>query len=380
MDFLFTAEHKELRQRIRRLAEKEIEPWVTEEGDIELLAKEAIAMLARQGFLALMVPAPFGGTYEPMRSMPICIVREELSRVSNLADTMFAMQGLGSYPITKAGSQELRSRFLPLVARGDSIAAFALTEAQAGSDVLGMETRAERRGNGYVIDGTKRFISNAGIAGTYSVFAKTDPGQGSRGLSAFALDGGEPGFEVTRKMRLIAPHPIAEVAFRDCFVNESQLLGKEGDGFKISMQTLDFFRPTVGAAALGLAQRAFEEGLKFARERRAFGQALAEFQLIKQKLALMATELQASRLLVYQAAWHIDHGAPRTTMESSMAKFYATEAAQRVIDQALQIHGGLGVTVGTVVERLYREVRALRLYEGTSEIQQVVIANQLLKG
>ncbi|MDP2661465.1 MAG: acyl-CoA dehydrogenase family protein, partial [Dehalococcoidia bacterium] len=364
----------------RRLAQEEIEPWVTEEGDIEALGREAVAMLAREGLLTLMVPAPYGGRYDPMQAMPICIVREELTRVSSLADSMFAMQGLGSYPITLAGSPEVKARFLPPVARGGSIAAFALTETQAGSDVAGMETRAESRGSDYIINGSKRFISNAGIAGIYTVFAKTDPHKGAKGLSAFAMDGHNPGFHIVEKMRMIAPHPIAEIAFQDCRIPGEQLLGAEGDGFKIAMQTLDLFRVTVGAAALGFAQRALEEGLKFAKGRRAFGQALADFQLIRSKLSNMATELAAGRLLVYQASWLLDHGGGgRTSLESSMAKYYATEMAQRAVDQSQQIHGGLGVTVGSVVERLYREVRALRLYEGTSEIQQIVIAGQLLK-
>ncbi len=379
MDFFFTQEHKELRQKVRRLAQEEIEPWVTEEGNIDTLGREAVAMLAREGLTAIMVPAPYGGRYDPMQATPICIVREELSRVSSLADSMFAMQGLGSYPITLAGTPEVKARFLPPVARGGSIAAFALTETQAGSDVAGMETRAERRGSDYIINGSKRFISNAGIAGIYTVFAKTDPLKGAKGLSAFAMDGRNPGFHIVEKMRMAAPHPIAEVAFRDCHIPADQLLGAEGDGFKIAMQTLDLFRVTVGAAALGLAKRALEEGLKFAKGRRAFGQTLADFQLIRSKLANMATELMAGRLLVYQASWLLDRGPGRTSLESSMAKYYATEMAQRAVDQSQQIHGGLGVTVGTVVERLYREVRALRLYEGTSEIQQIVIAGQLLK-
>ncbi len=379
MDFFFTPEHKELRQKVRRLADQEIEPWVTEEGDVEALAREAVAMLAREGLTSIMVPAPYGGRYDPMQAMPICIVREELTRVSSLADSMFAMQGLGSYPITLAGTPEIKARFLPPVGRGGSIAAFALTEVTAGSDVAGMETRAERRGNDYVINGSKRFISNAGVAGTYTVFAKTDPRKGAKGLSAFAMDGRNPGFHIVEKMRMSAPHPIAEVAFRDCRIPADQMLGAEGDGFKISMQTLDLFRVTVGAAALGFAQRALDEGIKFSRQRQAFGHALSDFQLIRAKIANMATELAAGRLLVYQAAWMLDRGAGRTSLESSMAKYFSTEMAQRAVDQSQQIHGGLGVTVGSVVERLYREVRALRLYEGTSEIQQIVIAGQLLK-
>ncbi|MDP2663033.1 MAG: acyl-CoA dehydrogenase family protein [Dehalococcoidia bacterium] len=379
MDFFFTPEHKDLRQKVHRLAQDEIEPSVTEEGDIETLARESVALLAREGLTAIMVPAPYGGRYDPMQAMPICIVREELTRVSSLADSMFAMQGLGSYPITLAGSPEVKARFLPPVGRGGSIAAFALTEVQAGSDVAGMETHAERRGNDYVINGSKRFISNAGVAGVYTVFAKTDPHKGAKGISALAMDGRNPGFHIVEKMRMSAPHPIAEVAFRDCRIPSDQLLGAEGDGFKIAMQTLDLFRVTVGAAALGFAQRALEEGLKFSKGRHAFGHNLSDFQLIRAKIANIATELMAARLLVYQAAWLLDRGTGRTSLESSMAKYYATEMAQRAVDQSQQIHGGLGVTVGSVVERLYREVRGLRLYEGTSEIQQIVIAGQLIK-
>src|SRR3990172_3428131 len=327
MDFFFTPEHKELRQKVRRLAQEEIEPWVTEEGNIEALGREAIALLAREGLTAIMVPAPYGGRYDPLQATPICIVREELSRVSSLADSMFAMQGLGSYPITLAGTPEIKARFLPPVARGGSIAAFALTETQAGSDVAGMETRAERRGSDYMVNGSKRFISNAGIAGTYTVFAKTDPLKGAKGLSAFAMDGRNPGFHVVERMRMAAPHPIAEVAFRDCRIPANQLLGSEGDGFKIAMQTLDLFRVTVGAAALGFAKRALEEGIKFARGRRAFGQTLADFQLIRSKIANIATELTAGRLLVYQAAWLLDRGGGRTSLESSISQDYSTKMA-----------------------------------------------------
>lgn len=380
MEFFFTPEHNDLRQKVHRLAEEKIEPWVTEEGDIDTLAREAVSMLAGAGLTALMVPSAYGGCFDPLQAMPICIVREELTRVSALADSMFAMQGLGSYPITLAGTSEMKKRFLPAVGQGTSIAAFALTEVQAGSDVAGMETRAERRGNEYVINGSKRFISNAGVAGTYTVFAKSDPQKGAKGLSAFVMDGDNAGFHIVEKMRMAAPHPIAEVAFRDCPIPADQLLGAEGDGFKIAMQTLDLFRVTVGAAALGFAKRALEEAIKFSKQRRAFGHAISDFQLTKAKIANIATELTAGRLLVYQAAWLLDRqGGRRTSLESSMAKYYATEMAQRAVDQSLQLHGGLGATYGTVVERLYREVRPLRLYEGTSEIQQIVIAGQVLR-
>jgi acyl-CoA dehydrogenase len=296
-----------------------------------------------------------------------------------LADLAFATQALGSYPITLAGREALKKRYLPRVADGEAVMAFALTEAGAGSDVVAMQSRAVKKGGEYILNGEKRFISNAGVATVYTVFAKTDPEQGSRGLSAFVVEAGNPGFSVKELTRVMAPHPIGVIAFENCRIPEDHLLGAEGQGLSIALQTLDLLRPTVGAAACGLAGRALDEALHYASHRKQFGKSLAEFQAIQLKLADMATELDAARLLVYRAAWTKDQTGDEARIEASMAKLFATEAAQVIIDQALQIHGGVGVVVGTAVERLYREVRALRIYEGTSEIQRLQIAKELLK-
>ncbi len=293
---------------------------------------------------------------------------------------MFAMQALGSHPITLAGSDEQKARYLPPIARGEAIAAFALTEPEAGSDISSVQTHAVKRGKDYFITGVKRFISNAGLAQTYVVFAVTDPEKRAKGISAFVVEANIPGFVFKEKTPMISPHPIGVIGFDECRIPESQRLGSEGEGLRIALATLDTLRCTVGAAAVGLAQRALEEAIQYSQRRRQFGQALAEFQGIQFKLADMATELEAARLLVYQAAWIHDHGEKGLKPKSSMAKLFATEAAQRIVDQALQIHGGTGVVVGTPVEQLYRDVRALRIYEGTSEIQKLVIARTLLKG
>jgi len=327
----------------------------------------------------MLLPRASGDSRENVQARDLCILREELARGSALADTMFAMQALGSYPITIAGSEEQKQRYLPPIARGEAIAAFALTEPQAGSDLSSMETRAVSRGGEYRLTGVKCFISNAGLAQTYTVFALTDPEKKTKGISAFVVEANTPGFVLKERTPLLSPHPIGVIAFEDCRVPRTQLLGQEGEGLKIALTTLDTLRCTVGAAAVGLAQRALEEAVQYSRKRRQFGQALAEFQATQFKLADMATELEASRLLVYQAAWARDHNQSDLKQKSSMAKLYATEAAQRIVDQALQIHGGMGVVVGTPVEQLYRDVRALRIYEGTSEIQRLVIARNLLK-
>jgi acyl-CoA dehydrogenase len=292
---------------------------------------------------------------------------------------MFAMQGLGSFPLAFAGSKQIKLRILPKVKSGDAIAAFAITEPEAGSDVSALQTTARRDGTGYVVDGVKTFISNAGLAEFYTVFAKTASAKGSKGISAFVVEKDSPGFSVEEKIELIAPHPIGRIRFDGCRVPAENLLGGEGEGFKIAMTTLDTFRPTVGAAAVGLAWRALDEAIGYSKLRVQFGRPLAEFQATQMKLADMATELDAARLLVHRAAWKRDTEGGRVTRESAMAKLFATEAAQRIIDTAVQIHGGTGVVRGSIVEHLYREVRALRIYEGTSEIQKLVIAGQLLR-
>ncbi|MBI2538620.1 MAG: acyl-CoA dehydrogenase family protein [Deltaproteobacteria bacterium] len=373
-------EHIVLRARVRAWAEANLFSAGQERDDVEAEARRLIRELGREGFTAYTVPRGYGGVKERVQARDLCVLREELSRGSALADTMLGMQALGSYPITLAGSEVQKSRYLPAVARGEAIAAFAVTEPEAGSDVSALQTRAIRRGKEYCLTGTKRFISNAGIADQYVVFASTDPEKKGKGISAFVVQADTPGLVLKERTRVLSPHPIGVIGFEECLVPESQLLGKEGEGLKIALGTLEVLRCTVGAAALGLAQRALEEALHYSRQRRQFGQALAGFQGIRFKLAEMATELEAARLLVYQAAWVCDQGEKGLNEKSSMAKLYATEAAQRVVDQALQIHGGMGVVVGSVVERLYRDVRALRIYEGTSEIQRLVIARGLLKG
>ena len=379
MDFFFDQEHFILRSQIRSWVEKNLLSGDKKETDIENEARRLVSQLGQEGFIAYVVSKRFGGIRENVQARDLCLLREELARGSSLADTMFAMQSLGSYPITIAGSEQQKARYLPPIARGESIAAFALTEPQAGSDISSIETRAVRRGKEYCLTGVKCLISNAGIAQTYVVFALTDPKRKAKGISAFVVEADTPGFILKEKISLISPHPIGTIAFEQCRIPETQLLGSEGEGFKIALRTLDTLRCTVGAAAVGLAQRALEEAIRYSQNRRQFGQELAQFQGIQFKLADMATELEASRLLVYQAAWMDDHGQKGLTQKSSMAKLFATEAAQRIIDQALQIHGGTGVVSGTPVERLYRDIRALRIYEGTSEIQRLVIARTLLK-
>jgi len=338
-----------------------------------------VRSLAKAGLLSHTVPVRFDTDQSLLDVRALCVVRDHLSYESALADLMFAMQGLGSFPLSLAASDAVRNRFLPKVKSGDAIAAFAITEPDAGSDVSAIRTTARRDGSDYVIDGIKTFISNAGLADFYTVFAKTDPTAGSKGITAFVVEREAVGFYLDEKINLIAPHPIGRLRFDGCRVPVTHRLGEEGAGFKIAMTTLDTFRPTVGAAALGLAWRALDEAISYSRRRVQFGRPISEFQSTQMKLAEMATDLDAARLLVYRAAWKKDTFAGRVTLESAMAKLFATEAAQRIIDAAVQIHGGTGVVVGSAVERLYREVRALRIYEGTSEIQKLVIAGQLIR-
>ena len=341
-------------------------------------ALQLVRELGAEGFLKYTVPQAFGGMRKAVQARDLCLLREQIARGDAFADTMFAMQALGSYPITLNGSASQMREYLPRVASGAAIAAFAITETEAGSDVASMQTQAARRGNGFSVTGTKRFISNAGIADFYVVFALTEPEKRGRGVSAFVLDAAMPGFAVKDKIELLSPHPIGAIEFSNCVVNSDSLLGTEGKGLEIAFATLDLMRCTVGAAAVGLAQRALEEAIQFSKSRRQFGRAIAEFQGIEFKLAEMATDLEAARLLVHQAAWSHDRGGDDAKLKSSMAKLFATEAAQRIIDQALQIHGGAGLIAGSIMERLYRDVRALRIYEGTSEIQKVIIARALM--
>jgi acyl-CoA dehydrogenase len=350
----------------------------TDHADVDARCRRLVRQLADLGLLRHTVPAAYGGASERLDVRTLCLVRETLARFDALADFAFAMQGLGSGAISLFGSDEQRRSYLPAVAQGRKIAAFALSEAAAGSDVAAIATSAEPDGAGFVLNGAKTWISNGGIADFYVVFARTGEGAGAKGLSAFIVDADAPGLEVAERIALIAPHPLATLRFTDCRVPRAKMLGEPGQGFRIAMATLDVFRPTVGAAALGFARRALDETLARASSRQLFGGALAELQMVQGKLADMALRVDAAALLVYRAAWAKDAGAERITREAAMAKLHATEAAQAVIDDAVQLHGGLGVVAGHPVERLYREVRALRIYEGASEVQKVVIARQIL--
>ena len=378
MDFAFTPEQQALKDSARRLAEERIAPIAEEADESATVHRGLMGVLAESELLRHTVPEDYGGF--GVRVMNLCIIREELARVSAQADTNFIMQGLGSYPITLGGSHEQKARYLPPVARGESIAAFALTEPHAGSDVLSMTTEAVPDGDDWTLNGRKKFISQAGDASTYTVFAKTDPGQGSRSLSAFIVERGTPGFDDSKRLELMAAHPIGEPVFDDCRVPQSKLIGERGQGLRLALGTLDTFRTTVAAAAIGMGVAAYEAALDYARNRAMFGQQLSDFQATQFKLADMAVSLDAARLLAHRAAWLKDSGERETIIkEASFAKLFATEAASRIVNEAVQIHGGAGLEKGNRVERLYREVRALTIYEGTSEIQRQTIARQLLR-
>ena len=377
MDFAFTAEQQALKDSTRQLAEERIAPIAEEADESPTVHRGLMAILAESELLRYTVPEEYGGF--GIRVMNLCIIREELARVSAQADTNFIMQGLGSFPITLGGTQEQKARYLPPVARGESIAAFALTEPQAGSDVISMSTEAVPDGDDWVLNGRKKFISQAGDATTYTVFAKTDPGQGSRSLSAFIVERGTPGFDDSKRLELMAAHPIGEPAFEDCRIPQGNLIGERGQGLRLALGTLDTFRTTVAAAAIGMGLAAYEAALDYARNRPMFGQQLSDFQATQFKLADMAVSLDAARLLAHRAAWLKDSGRETIIKEASFAKLFATEAASRIVNEAVQIHGGAGLEKGNRVERLYREVRALTIYEGTSEIQRQTIARQLLR-
>jgi alkylation response protein AidB-like acyl-CoA dehydrogenase len=342
--------------------------------DVDADCRQLVRMLGKAGWLHHAI-AGEGGKID---TRALCLIRETLARHNGLADFAFAMQGLGSGAISLFGTDAQRERYLPPVARGEAIAAFALSEPGAGSDVAAMQCAARQDGDAYVLDGEKTWISNGGIADFYVVFARTGEAPGARGISAFVVDAGTPGFEIAERIEVIAPHPLARLRFEHCRIPAQQRIGAPGQGFKVAMATLDVFRTSVAAAALGFARRAFEEALAHATRRRMFGQALADFQLTQAKLAQMATQIDASALLTYRAAWQRDRGA-RVTMEAAMAKMTATESAQQVIDAAVQMFGGLGVTSGHPAEQLYREIRALRIYEGATEVQQLIIARELLR-
>lgn len=348
--------------------------------DVDAACRARVRALGRAGFLRAAVPAAYGGLTEQLDVRTLCLTRDILAAQDGLADFAFAMQGLGTGSISLFGSARLREAYLPPVARGEKIAAFALSEREAGSDVAAIATTATPDGADHVlIEGDKTWISNGGIADHYIVFVRTGEAPGARGLSAFVIDADTPGLTIEERIDVIAPHPLATLKFEKCRVPLANRLGAPGEGFKIAMATLDIFRSTVGAAALGFARRAQHETIKRASSRQLFGGVLGDLQLVQAAIAESAAELDAASLLVYRAAWTKDQGAPRVTREAAMAKMVATENAQKIIDRAVQLHGGLGVTKGVKVEELYREIRALRIYEGATDVQKIVIARECLK-
>lgn len=346
--------------------------------DVDGACRELVRLLGEAGWLRHAVGHKVHGVGETIDTRAICLVRETLARHNGLADFAFAMQGLGSGAISLHGTPGQKEKYLSRVAKGQAIAAFALSEPQAGSDVAAMQCAAHVDGGMAVLNGEKTWISNGGIADFYVVFCRTGEAPGSRGVSAFIVDGDAPGLEIAERIEVIAPHPLARLKFTDCRIPLSQRVGDAGQGFKVAMRTLDVFRTSVAAAALGFARRALDEALARATTRKMFNQTLADFQITQAKLAQMATTIDSAALLVYRAAWLRDQGRS-VTKEAAMAKLAATEGAQQVIDAAVQMFGGLGVKSGEPVEQLYREIRSLRIYEGASEVQQLIIARELLK-
>ena len=380
----FDEVHRELGQRLAEwLPQQHVD-----ESDDRPACKEWVRRLGQHGWLRYCVPAgsdcALGGALARLDSRALVILRETLAFHSPLADFAFAMQGLGSGAITLAGTPAQQAAYLPLVASGEKIAAFALSEADAGSDVGAMTTRAVQAAGGWTLNGSKTWISNGGIADFYVTFAKTDPALGVRGISAFIVDADSAGLDSSEHIAVMSPHPLATLKFTDCLLAESAQLGTLHGGFKLAMQTLDIFRASVAGAALGMARRALAQAVRHAKERKLFGQRLADFQLTQAKLGEMAALVDAAALLTYRAAWLRDESerlgrAGRSTAEAAMAKMTATENAQRVIDMALQMHGGLGVKIGSKVESLYRDIRSLRIYEGATEVQQLIIGKAVLQ-
>ena len=368
--------------RHRALADA-IEEWAgshlkhVDHGDVDGACRGLVAALGEGGWLKLTAVDPD----DPASTLDVrslCLMRETLARHDGLADFAFAMQGLGTGAISLFGSDQQKRRWLPLTRSGKALSAFALSEPRSGSDVANMDLAAIRDGDDYVLDGEKTWISNGGIADVYTVFARTGEGPGARGISAFVVPADTPGLAVAERLEVVAPHPLARLAFAGCRVPQSAMIGRPGDGFRIAMSVLDVFRSTVAAAALGFARRALDESLSRAAERQLFGAPLFELQMVQGHIADMALEIDAAALLVYRAAWLKDSGAPRISREAAMAKLFSTDRAQEVIDKAVQLHGGDGVRRGHIVESLYREIRALRIYEGASDVQKVIIARQTM--
>ena len=371
-------EHRAFAQRL--------DDWIADGGlqgvdhaDTDGACRALVTRLGEAGFLAPCVPEAFGGARPVLDSRLLCLARERLAYADGLADFAFAMQGLGTGAISLAATPDLQKRVLPAVGEGAMISAFALSEPDAGSDVAAMACAARRDGDGYVLDGEKTWISNGGIADVYTVFARTGEAPGTRGISAFVVFADTPGFSIAERIEVIAPHPLARIRFENCRIPASHLIGAPGEGFKIAMRTLDIFRASVAAASLGFARRALDEALGHVRTRPMFGGRLADLQLTQAALGDMAAGIDAAALLTVRAAWRRDVQGLPTTKEAAMAKMTATETAQQVIDRAVQLFGGRGVRSGEIVERLYREIRALRIYEGATEVQKLIIARELLR-
>jgi acyl-CoA dehydrogenase len=375
----FSEAHRQFGAALADWANREVSQYV-DHANVDRSCRSLVLALGEAGWLKAVVPAKYGGLSEKIDVRTLCIAREILSWHDSLADFAFAMQGLGTGSISLFGSEKLKAKYLPAVCDGRHIAAFALSEPEAGSDVSALTTTATNDGPAHVrIDGIKTWISNGGLANHYVVFARTNEAPGVKGLSSFIVDAGTPGLEIVGRIDVIAPHPLATIRFTGCRVPQANRLGGPGEAFKVAMATLDIFRSTVASAALGLARRAFDEMIDRAATRNLFGAPLADLQLTQAALADSAIDIDAAALLVYRAAWEKDRGAARIAREASSAKAFSTEMAQRVVDRAVQIFGGNGVRVGTKVEALYREVRALRIYEGATEVQKLIVARELLK-
>jgi acyl-CoA dehydrogenase len=377
MEFMLSAEEKSYKEFCRRFAREKLVPISERYGETDDIPPELVQTMAEAGIFKLILPEDLGG--KGVKALPICLAREEMAGVYCPADVTLAMQGLGSYPINLAGNKEQKEKFLTRIGAGTLLTTFALTEPEAGSDVKSLKTEARETADGFVLNGLKRFISNGQAADIAVVFVKTPLADNPRAMSAFIVEKERPGFTVHRRLKLMAPHDSTELKFENCLVPRENLLGEIGQGFAIAMGTLEVFRMTVGGAAVGIGQAALDASINYAKKRVQFNSPIAKFQAIQFKLAEMATELDAARALVYRAALLKDQGVPNVSRQSAMAKWYATEAAYRICDQAVQIHGGIGVLQGSLVERLFREIRALRIYEGTTEIQKLIIANSLLR-
>jgi len=371
----FEQRHRELAQKLDRWADSNLSG--IDHSDVDSACVELVSRLGRDGWLNHSAIDPQDASSKlDVRSL--CLIRETLARHDGLADFAFAMQGLGTGAISLFGSDQQKSYWLPKTRCGQALSAFALSEPRSGSDVANLDLAARKDGDDYLLNGEKTWISNGGIADVYCVFARTGEAPGARGISAFVIPANTPGLIIAERLHTIAPHPLARLSFEDCRIPASSMIGSPGSGFRIAMSVLDVFRSTVGAAALGFARRAFDEALSRATTRELFGAPLSELQMVQGHIADMALDIDASALLIYRAAWLKDSGAARVSREAAMAKLYATDHAQQVIDRAVQIHGGDGVRAGHITERLYREIRALRIYEGASDVQKVIIARQAL--